>query len=91
MASASTPLANEPSKDLTLVHTVQLKAMIKAERMVFSAGLIILRENPSEEVDDDDENDDDDDNDDEYYKSQETTFFSGHLKLTSSMKLRPEK
>ena len=25
MASASTPLANEPAKDLNLVHTVQLK------------------------------------------------------------------
>ena len=24
-------------------------------------------------------------------KSQETTFFSGHQKLTSAMKLRPEK
>ena len=30
MASASTLLANEPAKDLILVHTVQLKPMIKA-------------------------------------------------------------
>ena len=30
MASASTPSANEPAKDLILVHTVQLKLMIKA-------------------------------------------------------------
>ena len=30
MASASTPSAYEPSKDLILVHTVQLKPMIKA-------------------------------------------------------------
>ena len=31
MASASTPLMNEPAKDLILVHTVQLKRMIKAQ------------------------------------------------------------
>ena len=30
MASANTPSANEPAKDLILVHTVQLKTMIKA-------------------------------------------------------------
>ena len=39
MASASTPSANEPAKDLILVHTVQLKLMIKAHfsgRMVSS-------------------------------------------------------
>ena len=39
MASASTPSANEPAKDLILVHTVQLKPMIKAQlsgRMVSS-------------------------------------------------------
>ena len=39
MASASTPSANEPSKDLILVHTVQLKPMIKSQisgRMVSS-------------------------------------------------------
>ena len=31
MASASTPLANEKAKDLTLLHTVQLKPIIKAQ------------------------------------------------------------
>ena len=31
MASASTPSANVPTKDLILVHTVQLKPMIKAQ------------------------------------------------------------
>ena len=31
MASASTPSANEPAKDLILVHTVQLKPMKKAQ------------------------------------------------------------
>ena len=30
MASASTLSANEPAKDLILVHTIQLKLMIKA-------------------------------------------------------------
>ena len=30
MALASTPSANEPAKDLILVNTVQLKAMIKS-------------------------------------------------------------
>ena len=42
MASASTPSANEPAKDLILVHTVQLKPMIKAQisgRMV-SSGIL---------------------------------------------------
>ena len=39
MASASTLSANEPAKDLTLVHTGQLKPMIKVHisgRMVSS-------------------------------------------------------
>ena len=39
MASASTPSANEPAKDIILVHTVQLKPMIKSQisgRMVSS-------------------------------------------------------
>ena len=58
MALASTPSANEPAKDLILVHTVQLKQMIKAHfsaRMV-SSGIYsvpfssILRENLSEKV-----------------------------------------
>ena len=41
MASASAPIANEPAKDLILIHTVRLKPMIKAQisgRMV-SSGL----------------------------------------------------
>ena len=37
MASTSTPSANEPAKDLILVHTVQLKPMIKAH----SSGRIV--------------------------------------------------
>ena len=39
MVSASTPSANEPVKDLNLVHSVQLKPMIKEHfsgRMVSS-------------------------------------------------------
>ena len=39
MASASTPSANEQAKDFVLVHTVQLKQMIKAQisgRMISS-------------------------------------------------------
>ena len=39
MASASAPSANEQAKDVVLVHTVQLKAIIKAQisgRMVSS-------------------------------------------------------
>ena len=39
MESASTPSANEPAKDLILVHTVQLKPMTRAQisgRMVSS-------------------------------------------------------
>ena len=42
VASATTPQANEPAKDLILVHMVQLKQMIKAQisgRMV-SRGII---------------------------------------------------
>ena len=31
MASASTPPTNEPAKDLILVHTVQLKPIIKVQ------------------------------------------------------------
>ena len=44
MALASTQSANEPAKDLILVHTVQLKQMIKAHfsgRMV-SSGIYIM-------------------------------------------------
>ena len=39
MASTSTPSANEPAKDLILVHTLELKQMVNAQitgRMVSS-------------------------------------------------------
>ena len=41
MASASTPSANEPAKELILVHTVQLKPMIKAQisGIIVSSGI----------------------------------------------------
>ena len=41
MVSASTPSANEPAKDLILVHTVQLKSMVKAQisRIMVSSGI----------------------------------------------------
>ena len=44
MVSASTPSANEQAKDIDLVHTVQLKPMIKAQisgRMV-SCGTVAI-------------------------------------------------
>ena len=88
MASASTPSDNESAKDLILVHTVQLKPMIKAQisgRMV-SSGIsdVAIASVHSEKT---------------HLmkliiimnKSQETTVFSGHQKLTSAMKLRPDK
>ena len=83
MASASTPSANEPAKDLILVHTVQLKAMIKAQisgRMVSSgtSDVAIYEKTRLKKlmkiiiI---------------MNKLQETTVFSGHQKLTSAMKL----
>ena len=90
MVSASTPSANEPTKDLILVHTVQLKPMVKAQisgRMV-SSGIsdVAIASVHSEKnrlkklmmiiI---------------MNKSQETMVFSGRQKLTSAMKLRPEK
>ena len=36
---ASTPYANEPARDLTLIHTVQLKPMIRA---YFSGGMVFV-------------------------------------------------
>ena len=94
MESASTPSANKPAKDLILVHMVQLKPMIKAQisgRMV-SSGIsdVAIASVHSEKT---------------HLKkcmmimiiimfmnkSQETMVFSWHQKLTSSMKLRPEK
>ena len=95
MASASTPSANAPAKDFMLIHTVQLKQMIKAQisgRMVFSG----ISDVASTSVHSEKTrlkklmktiiiiiitmN-----------KSQETTVFSGHKKLTSTKNLRPEK
>ena len=95
MASASTPSANEPAKDLILVHTVQLKPIIKAktsERMV-SSGIsdVAIASVHSEKT--------------RLKKCmmimviiimfmnklQEMTDFRGRQKLTSAMKLRPEK
>ena len=88
MASASTPSANEPAKDL--IHTVKLKPMIKAYfagRMV-SIGIsdaVFVSVYPEKTcqkkiiiiiI---------------MNKSQETTGFSGCPKLTSAMKLRQEK
>ena len=90
MASASTLSAYEPAKDLILVHTIQLKPMIKANfsgRMVSSgisdvAIALVHSEKTSLKklimiiiI---------------IKKSQQTTVFSGCQKLTSSMKLRPE-
>ena len=91
MASASKPSVNEQVKDVVLVHTVQLKLMIKAQisgRMI-SIGISDVATALV------------------YYEktrlkklimiiiimnlSQETTFFGGRQKLTSAMKLRPEK
>ena len=92
MASASTPSANEPAKDLILVHTGLLNAMIKTQisgKMVYSGiSDVVLASVHSEKsrlkksmimiiiI---------------MNKSQETTVFSGRQKLTFAMKLRPEK
>ena len=97
MASASTPSTNDPAKYLILVHTVQLKPMIKAQisgRMV-SNGIsdVATTTVHSEKT---------------CLKklmmmmkiffiiiimniSQETTVFRRRQKLTSAMKLRTEK
>ena len=42
MVSASTPSANEPAKDLILVHKVQLKPMIKASDVAFALVLVCI-------------------------------------------------
>ena len=91
MASASTPSANKPAKDLILVHTVQLKPMIKAyiSRRMVSSGIsdVAFASVHSEKnrlkklmviiiI---------------MKKSQEMTVFCMSQKLTSAMKLRPEK
>ena len=90
MASASIPSANDPVKDLILVHTVQLIPTIKTQisgRMV-SSGIsdVAIASVHSEKtrlkklmminI---------------MNKSQEMTVFSGHQKLTSATKLRPQK
>ena len=83
------------SKDLTLFHTGQLKPMIKAHSSgkKVSSGISdvvitsVHSENASEEVNDDDY----DGKNDDYDKSQEKKVFSGRQKLTSAMKLRPDK
>ena len=76
MVSASTPSANEPAKDLILIHTVQLKQMIKAQAsasvqsektrlkklMKMIIIIIVIMD-----------------------KSQEIMVFSGRQKLTSAM------
>ena len=63
MASASTPSANEPVKNLILAHTVQLKPMIKAHfsGRVVSSGIsdvaiasVLSEKTISEEADDND-------------------------------------
>ena len=91
MASASTTSANAPAKDLSLVLTVQLKPVIKAQisgKMVcISTNDVAFTSVHSEKtrlkkVD----------YDNYYYeKIAITTVFSGCQKLTSAMKLRPEK
>ena len=97
MASASTPSANEPAKYLILVHTVQLKPMIKAQisGIMVSNGIsdVVPTSVHSEKT--------------RLKKlmmmmmmmmmmiimnkSQKTTIFSGCQKLTSATKLRTEK
>ena len=83
MASAGTPSANEQAKDIILVHTVQLKPMIKAQIRI-SSGIsdVVITSVYSQKtrlkklI---------------MNKLQETTVFGGCQKLTSAMKLRPEK
>ena len=91
MASASTPSANEPAKDLTLVHTVQLKPMIKSTFLSSGINDVVFASVYSEKI--------------RLKKlmmkmiiiiiimnkSKETTVFSGHQKMTSTMKVRSEK
>ena len=90
MASASTTSANAPAKDLSLVLTVQLKPVIKAisgKMVCIGTNDVAFTSVHSEKtrlkklimiiiI---------------MKKSQETTVFSGCQKLTSAMKLRPEK
>ena len=86
MASASTPSANEQTKDVVLVHTVQLKQIIKAQisgRMI-SSGIsdVAIASLYTEKT---------------HLKtiimilSQEMNFFGDRQKLTTAMKLRSGK
>ena len=83
--AASTPSANEPAKDLILVHTVQLKPMIEVHfsGRTLSSGVsdVVFTSVHSEKT--------------RLMKLmkklQETMIFSCLQKLTSAMKLRPEK
>ena len=97
MTSASTPSVNEPVKGLILVHTVKLKPIIKAQISgnLVASGIsdIAFASIYSEKT--------------HLKKlmkmimiiiiniimnlSQESTVFGGRQKLTSAMKLRPEK
>ena len=92
MASASSPSANESAKDLNLVHTVQLKPMIKlkSQEEWYLVGIsdVVITSLHSEKT-----------RLKKYMmimiiivinKSQETTVISGCQKLTSTIKLRPE-
>ena len=92
MASASTPSANEPAKDVIVVHTVKLKPMLKAQisgRMASSCTSDVVTVSVNSEktrlkklmkiiiiI---------------MNKSQGMAVFSRNQKLTSVMKLRPEK
>ena len=75
MASARTSSANKPAKVFILVHTVQLKPMIRAHfsgRMVSSVTSDVAFTPVYSE------------------KTHLKKAISGHKKLTSTMKLRPE-
>ena len=91
MASTSTPSANEPAKNFILVHTVQLKPIIKAQisgKLVSNGTSDVMFASVLSEkthlkklsimiiI---------------MKKSQETTIFGGCQNLTSAVKLRPEK
>ena len=89
MASASTPSANVQAKDVVLVHTVQLKPMIKVQisgRMISSgisnvgiASVYVEKTHLKKLIIIIITN-----------LSQETTIFVWRQKLTFAMKLRPE-
>ena len=93
MASASTQSANEPAKDFILVHTVQLKPMIKAQNLRWNG--IGVRDVAFASV-----------HSEKIHlkkclmimiiiiilnKSQDVMVFSGRQKLTSAMKIKARK